>query len=437
MTQGPSTTKDALQHRGALSINFSIAVRVSGTFSLEQLQQALDRVRVRHKVLIPNGDFHFPLRCVTSKDDNAWQEVVKEELCTSFQNDCKAFARFTWVHSQDHSDLIHRTATLVGTFHHGVCDGYSGFYVMRDVLQLLGNSTASLLPFSPPPHISTLIPESVKANPLVKRRLRMIVMMTRLHLWIKRLRARFVSKPQPVAIKDDLSAPGALPPNLRMCILTKTLTDSQTKQLAQRCKAEGTTVHAAVCTAWLRAFEDSLAAKAPRLRSVSSPVSLRNRLSQQIDETAGIFLSLVETSLDCKSGREFWGMAREFQSSFKRNATDENLFMMPLTFGAFSKAFSEAEMADAVRTLFSRPVKYDFSITNLGRLDFPKQIGPLQIESFHNLVNSSEHERTVNVNTFDGRMTLTFIFRESKMTPHAGEQLMRQAILQLQEASNW
>jgi hypothetical protein len=107
--------------------------------------------------------------------------------------------------------------------------------------------------------------------------------------------------------------------------------------------------------------------------------------------------------------------------------------MMPLMFGAFSKD----EIMEVAKVFFGRPVKYDFSITNLGRLDFPGEVGPLQIESVYNLVNSSEHESTVGVNTFGGRMTLILIFRESKMTPQAGEQLMADALQQLAEAAGW
>jgi NRPS condensation-like uncharacterized protein len=222
-----------------------------------------------------------------------------------------------------------------------------------------------------------------------------------------------------------------------MCILTHTLTASQTAGLVQRCKSEGTTVHAAVCTAWLRAYATTLPRKASRICSVSSPVSLRNRLIQPVGDTTGMFMSTLETRLHCKPGRDFWEMAGEFQARLKQDATDEKLFRMPLMFGAFARSFSKAEMGEVARIFFQRQVTYDFSITNLGRLDFPSQVGPLQIESFHNLVNSSELERTVGVNTFDGRMTFIFIFRESRMTPQEGEQLMTDALRQLAEVSGW
>jgi NRPS condensation-like uncharacterized protein len=280
-----------------------------------------------------------------------------------------------------------------------------------------------------------LIPESVTGNPRVKRQLRKTLMIMRAAMLLGRLSSRITPGSQRAAAQESGPATGELPPHLRMCILTKTLTAAHTAGLVQSCKAEGTTVHAAVCTAWLRAFANTLEGTASRIRSVSSPVSLRSRLTQPVGDTAGMFLSTVETSLNCKPGRDFWEMAREFHTRFKQGSTDDKVFMMPLMFNAFSRNFSKAELAQAARAFFDRLIKYDFSITNFGRLDFSTQMGPLRIESFHNLVNSSEHERTVGINTFDGKMTFIFMFRESKMAPQAGEQLIMQAVQQLAQAS--
>jgi NRPS condensation-like uncharacterized protein len=424
-------TQEKVEAGGTLSPNFSIVVRVRGEFSFHQLQEALDCVRARHRLLIPGAaedpaSRHFHLRSLSDDREDAWKEIVKEELRTPFAEEDGPFARFLWLRSLERSDLI-------GTFHHGVCDGFSGVYMLRDLLQALGNPTLQVAALPLPPHLASFIPEAVTANPRVKRQLRRNKMILRAIMLFGRLRERVLSQPRPVPAQGSESALGELPSNLRMCILTHTLTASQTDRLAQRCKAEGVTVHAAVCTAWLRAHAHTLPGSASRNRSVSSPVSLRNRLAQPVDETAGMFMSTVETRLRCTPGRDFWEMAREFHARFKQDAADENAFMMPLMFGAFSKD----EIMAAAKAFFSRPVNYDFSITNLGRLNFPTEFGNLQVEAFYNLVNSSEHERTVGVNTVGGRMTFILIFREAKMTPQAGEQLMADALQQLAEASGW
>jgi hypothetical protein len=138
---------------------------------------------------------------------------------------------------------------------------------------------------------------------------------------------------------------------------------------------------------------------------VSSPVSLRPRLIQPVPEAAGMYLSTVETRLDCRPGSGFWDRARQFHSNYNRASTDEEVFLMPLMLGALSRHLTKEEMAEAARIYFNRPVKYDFSITNLGRLVFPARAGALHIEYVHNLVNASEHERTVSVSTFEEKMS--------------------------------
>ncbi|HEX2997273.1 MAG TPA: hypothetical protein VHP14_20790, partial [Anaerolineales bacterium] len=386
MTQSSFPAGEKPGSREPLSLNFSIVARVRGEFSLGQLQQALDRVRVRHRLLIPGAEeenlvsAHFPLQSLTNGDsDHAWKEIVADELRTPFLNDSGPFARFIWLQSNGYSDLI-------ATFHHGICDGFSGVYVMRDVLQALGNPNTRVPALPLPPHLVKFIPEAVTKSLRVKWQLRRNVMMIRLSALLLRLQKRFVARS-----RENESALEGLPPYLRTCILTQTLTASQTARLVECCKAEGITVHAAVCTAWLSAFADTLDEKASRARIASSPVSLRNRLTQPAGEMAGMFMSTVETRLDCKPGRGFWEMAREFHANLRQEATDEKVFMMPLM---FSTRPPDAIM-EVGKAFFSRPVKYDFSITNLGRLDLPAKIGSLQVESFYNLVNSSHHERTV------------------------------------------
>ena len=79
-------------------------------------------------------------------------------------------------------------------------------------------------------------------------------------------------------------------------------------------------------------------------------------------------------------------------------------------------------------------MRYDFSVTNLGRVDLPIKAGRFELEAFTNLVNASEYERTICVNTFNGKFTTTLLFRESKMDLPCAEKLKKLAALQLPEA---
>ena len=97
----------------------------------------------------------------------------------------------------------------------------------------------------------------------------------------------------------------------------------------------------------------------------------------------------------------------------------------------------ERDLKEILPTLFNRPVKYDFSVTNLGRVDLPVNAGKFVVEAFYNLVNTSEHERTICVNTFNGRLTYSYLFRESKMNPSKAQSLKDLVSGQLSKAVGW
>ena len=194
-----------------------------------------------------------------------------------------------------------------------------------------------------------------------------------------------------------------------------------------RCKKEQVSVHAAVCAAWLRAF--ALGATRPHVRTVSSPVNLRERLSPPVGETSGLFLSIVETTVDCAPERDFWDIARAIKQNLIRDSRDEALFFKPLMFSKIFTQIPRGDLEIVLGMMFGRPVEYDFSITNLGRIAIPERSGALHVEAFYGpLVNSSAYERTVGVSTLAGQMSLAFIFRQSMLAPADGQALLERAM---------
>ena len=404
-----------------------------GLFSLQDLQKALEGIRLRHTLLIPGaraGDplaSHFQVREIAGCTESDWKDIVKEELRKPFPPEQGPFARFVLLRLEECTELI-------GVFHHGICDGMSGVYVMRDALRLLGEPDLVLPAIPSPPDIRTLVPPSVRESPRVQRRVKGFLAVIRLTLLFHRLRARLFPAHNQDRSEGYTIVEG-LPPSQRIRILTNTLTADQTSALVARCKAEETTVHAAICVAWLRAYAAQLKGLKSWIRSASSPISLRERLA--IPETSGLYLATAVTKINCAPRRDFWQTAREFKQKMNQASTDENLFMFPLMIGAIFSHLPEKDLKDILPALFNRPVQYDFSITNLGRLDLPVKTGPFEVEAFYNLVNTSEHEQTVCVNTYNGRLTYSYLFRESKMDPYDAEKLMGLVTSQLSKAVGW
>ena len=302
---------------------------------------------------------------------------------------------------------------------------------MRDILRLLAAPEITPAAIPSPLNIQTLIPLTVRESPRVQRQVRMFLIVIRLGLFFRRLRAHVFPVPDRNRSRENVDTE-TLPASQRIYILTETMTTEQTAALVARCKTEGTSIHAAMCVAWLRAFAIQLEGQKSWVRSVSSPISLRERLS--IPEISGLFMATTVIKINCAPRRDFWQISREFKRKLNRASTDENVFRFPLMIGAVFSKIPKKYLKDILPTLFNRPVKYDFSITNLGRVDLPVSNGQFEVEAFYNMVNTSEHERTICVNTFNGQLTYSYLFRESKMNSSAAQSLLDLVREQLSKA---
>ncbi len=419
-------------------MNFAMTARIGGDFSVEQLHAALARVRERHPLatvrvavdevegacFVSEGVPEFPVRVLTGCGDADWMAVVREELGEPFAWDKGPFVRFVLLRGPGFSDLV-------AVCHHGICDGMAGAYLLRDVLQALGEPDVPLAPLPVPPDLWALIPAAARTAP----RVRFHMAATKALLRVARLVQRMARR---VAPKRAVSAGAGLPAWKRFCVLAWALSEAQTSQLVARCRAEGTSVHAALCAAWLRAFAEMQPGQKAWVRRVSSPISLRKRLTPPAGETFGIFMSNVVTAANCAPERDLWDIARDIKRELTRGSTDEKIFLWLLNMQSMVSAFSDADMLSVLDEFASQPIGYDFSITNLGRLDFPVRYGPLRLEAMYGpAVNTSEQERTVGVTTVGGRMAFTLAFRDFVLDPVTAEQLKAQAMARLGEAAGW
>ncbi len=419
-------------------INFAMTARIGGAFSIEQLHAALARVRERHPLtavrvavdevegpcFVSEGVPAFPVRVLTGCGDADWVAVVREELGEPFALESGPLVRFVLLRGPDFSDLV-------AVCHHGVCDGLAGAYLLRDILQVLGDPDSPLAPLPEPPDLWALIPASARTSPRVRFHVATIAALLRVARFVQRVRRR-------VAPRAAVSTGDGLPAWKRFCVLAWALSEAQTSRLVARCREEGTSVHAAICAAWLQAFADIQPGRGRKawVRRASSPINLRKRLILPAGEAFGIYMSNVVTEANCAPERDLWDIARDIKRELNRGSTDGRIFLWLLGMQSMVSVLSDADMLSALAEFTNQPVGYDFSITNLGRLDFPVRYGPLRLEAMYGpAVNTSEQERTVGITTFGGRMYFTFAFRDFVLDPVSAEQLKARAMARLGEAT--
>lgn len=410
----------------AVPINFVLTARIQGQFTMMELHAALEKARKRHPLLAvhvvagDNGRFYFsqsgitqiPVSVVSRQADSSWEREVEQEIKTIFSWRTDPLVRFVWVQGEPISELL-------VVCHHGIADGLSALYVIHDIMQFLGAPETPVVPLPMLPPAEQMLPESVLRKPVM----RIKTMLARGAIKLMPLLRRFKKR----EVVHELAQES---PDLAFQMISWMLDKEETTAVIQRAKQENTTVHGALGAAFLKAFAVTEGEKSGWQRELSSPVSLRKRLSPPVGEDFGLFIALVETAVNCEPDRDFWEIAREIKQKLVREVADEKVLFS----FAVSKYMEPNSPGLELLGDFSN-ITYDLSITNLGRFNFPVTYGELELKAiFGPVVTTMENERILGVTTVGGRLCFTFVYGQADMKKEKAEQIKTQAMAFLAEA---
>lgn len=393
---------------GQIPRNFALTAHIQGHISPPQVQAALAKVRLKDpeiagRVVMIGGTPWYETDSVADPSirctQGDWANEVATELMTPFSTFSGPLVRLVMIQASDYTDLL-----IV--CHHCIADGLSAAYLLRDLLQYLAYPDSPIIPRAVLPPFEDLLPTPNPTGTPVR-----------------------ITMPQPTA--DTSMSPRDIDP---IYVLPWSLTPDQTARFIARCRQESTSVHAALCTAFLLAFA-RLEGKQPGLHTVSSPSNIRNRLRQPVSEQFGLYFHPgIKISLDCRGGSDFWTLARGAKTSLDREANAEGFWSV---FYLGQQMLQTMPLEQAIR--FSELlVDYDLSITNLGQLDIPTINGALCLESIYGpSVNGMAGEKILGVATVAGRMTFTFVSHHRLMAFPLAQQLKDSAMQQLADATGW
>lgn len=421
-----------------IPINFAMAARIRGDFSLAQLRTALQKVRQRHPklaigittdgsgqhVFTSEGIPEIPVHIVERQSDGDWVKVTEQELARPFKFEPGPIVRFAWLRGVG-------TSELVIVCHHFWADGLSAAYVLRDLLGYLGDPAMAVDRLPLPPRMEDLAPPAATKDTA-----------TRLQIALWRSLATIVGSLYEV--RKRLFGNRKKPrrgPDLRQdkhYLFPWSLTEAQTAAVVARARREKTTVHAALCAAFLRAFAEQ-EGQGNWERKVSCPVDVRDRLTAPVGDAFGTFNVIVNVPpVDCSPERDFWDVARETKQRLTDESADDKAFRSHLLMQALGAATERFDpQAFASYETFAK-VDYDLSITNLGRLDFPLRYGPLQLDVMYGpLLVAYKDEKVLGVSTVDGKMTCTLAFADFAMDVATAGQIKGRAMRHLGAATGW
>jgi hypothetical protein len=227
----------------------------------------------------------------------------------------------------------------------------------------------------------------------------------------------------------------ASPP--RFCLRAWSLGRGRTAALVARSREEHTTVHAALGAALLRAFGEVIGATGEEwMRTLQSPVSLRDRLTPSIGDDIGVYMSHLLTTVDCSPDRCFWDVARDIRASMRDDMEREDLFARTVMGKVIGEMISEQQaLPEDLLDGHATMINYDVSLSNLGRLGFPTCYGRLRLEGLHGPVFAAmPRDKIVGVTTFNECMNLMYICRETTMEPSVVDQVIDGAMALLASA---
>ncbi|MFD6888684.1 condensation domain-containing protein [Streptomyces sp. NPDC059957] len=367
------------------TLNVCARVRIEGELSVERLRTALGALQDRHPQLRtaiadasseqPGAGPQFvptnrpiPLREVylPSSEDARWAgEVDGHELTDPLDWRTGPLARAVVISGPQQ---IH---DLILTVPHVIADGTTALSLLRQWVRLAAAPTET----GPAAASNDLFPEPFEA------------------LFPERFRVG--SAPSGEQAADGSEAGGAeaeaaagkvgrLDPERfvpfdqrRTRMLHRSLSADTLDRLTLACKREGATLHGVLAAAMACAVaRDAGAAPAARF-AVGSPVSLRSELQRVVSEDeVGCFVSALHSVVSYQPD-DLWSMARFIKDDLtgrKKLGEQYEVFSLLAAQGPAGVADSEGFIR-----YFEDHGPFNFFVSNIGRFDFPTELGDWQL----------------------------------------------------------
>ncbi|MEG4207174.1 condensation domain-containing protein [Microcoleus sp. Pol7_A1] len=406
------------------SFNFVLTARIKGAIAVESLTDALAWVQRRHPLLgvkivtdehqqprfVSEGVPPIPLRVLQRLGDNHWCQETEAELSLPFPWNTGPLVRVVFLQSEEVSELII-------TCHHSIGDGLSTIYLIRDILQEISTpgSTREILPELPSwEELIFLSEDSINGSAIAQS---------------IPIQKKTTSENAGVEL-NRVTDTKAIQESQRSSILHWDLSPEETTILVSRCRDKKTSVHSAICAAFLLAIAKQINWPENALHKCVSPCNVRNYVVPGIGEDFGLYVCGLFTAHEIAPETSFWEVAQEVKHQINELTALEKIFKYIRP----TKAFLSTQ-PDPQIVYQQMAQKGDLCVTNLGRLNIPQEFGSLSLEAIYGpIVQSSENIKIVGVTTLGGKMFLTLTFSDSVWPRSLAEQIKREAIEQLQEA---
>jgi NRPS condensation-like uncharacterized protein len=283
---------------------------------------------------------------------------------------------------------------------------------MRELLSVLDDPATELLPYKGFQSVNALVPASVRNSKVIHWK-------GTIFSWLAKGLFTILN-PKPAPRPGDFY------------LLTHTLDEEVTTALVRKCKAEQTSVQAALCAALLLAYQ-TVNGKSAR-NKVISPVDIRRYLPAIGRDHLFAFAPIVELSLSQKDMQnDFWQEARRIKQMLVEKTEKIDAAEM-----LFVTEYFHGSTHALLRHMRSTKGSHDVTISNMGVLDIPVSYYNFRVRTIHSpsVGFPWRNPNTLVVSTFAGKMNFSFCSHESFLPQIEGEKICREALWVLLEGSH-
>ncbi|MHA1219210.1 MAG: condensation domain-containing protein [Candidatus Heimdallarchaeaceae archaeon] len=382
--------------------NLVVVLRIKGSISFEELQNALKKAQEKHPLLnvrieIDDDDTYWltseyvkeiPIELLKSKDSaKTTEEFLKHlEVPFNYENKDLPLFRTTIITSAERTDLI-----LCAQ--HTITDGLSMVFLARDLIDYINHPETEIIQINASAETKDIFPSKIrKTIPKSSIRTRFALFFMRIYYFLK-----FGKKKKDVIYASDYKQD-----DLRL--ISWNLTESETTQFLKLCKQKKISVHSAVCSLYL-----------PDIPIINNPVNLRGRLAYPIGEAFGLYAGGAVVKMRYRDKQNFWKNARKYQRKLFMSLRDKKVFKIHKTIHTGVPIEILNELAPIFIDIVGN--QEAFAITNLGSLDrlgIKLDSENISIESFYGAISFAIGAITVLVYTMRGQMSFHFHYLESR-----------------------
>ncbi len=348
------------------------AARIRGRLDPARLRAALAAVQRRHPMLrcavidgerpqfvLETAPEPPPLRLVEREDERHWQRESAHERETAFAVERAPLMRAAWLQGRDAQGEV---GELLLSCHHAICDGMSMLILLREVLAVCERPDLALDRLQGCNRLEDILPPQVLADPRLRRSAAWKAALFRLYFAVRRRRP-------PV-------------PQGRFHVLHWKLPREATAALAERARAEGVTVFAALGVAFAMAFRS---VRGPRSHAkIFAPVDIRKFLPRIGAD--GLFSAApgAIVALDLRRPPEqiddagFWELARRFKARLNQRVerlarnVPEYFIGLERLHGIFDQFIAERR---------SELDAFDTTLSNVGRIQIRQDYEGFRVET--------------------------------------------------------